>query len=186
MNSQRAREYVPSTKSSPKKSTSVQQTRRPAENPAWSSTKLENKLGFSTCSVKKAPAFCTMGWDEKSGVGSIIPKDIMKQKSENHPGCKLDKVMKSQRSYHQRHKKKVSSRGKTRGGAMSDCKGFVRGISPGIILLLVLLINVLGVVQAQADCAVLNTWLGLDVTLDCCDHDAITCSSDRIDRIKGM
>jgi hypothetical protein len=119
-------------------------------------------------------------WDEKSGVGSIIPKDILKQKLGNHLGM-LDEVVAFPLRNHQRHRKQVPSNQKRRGRTMKEFERYARGMLPGIILLLVLLNNLLGVVKAQADCLVLNDWVPDHAnSTGCCAENGIICIDDRV------
>jgi Leucine-rich repeat (LRR) protein len=121
----------------------------------------------------------------KNGVDSFISKEISKQATGNHPGIKLDEVMKYPRSYQQLHEKEVLSR-VARGGRLKiGFKGFARGMSPGIILLLVVLfINLLGSVQAKTDCEELNEWLPDHASsTGCCLQTGITCIDDRITKM---
>jgi hypothetical protein len=123
--------------------------------------KSKKKKDSSFLPFKKAPDCSSLngqrnkktsrGGTEKSGVYSISPFETLTQAIGNHPGSKLDEVMKYPRSYQQLHEKEVFSRVARGGRVTINFKGFARGMSPGILILLVLFINLFGSVQAQTE-----------------------------------
>jgi hypothetical protein len=91
------------------------------------------------------------------------------------------------RGYQQLHEKEVFSRVARRGRVTINFKGFARGMSPGIILVLVLFINLFGSVKAKTDCEVLNEWLPMHAdSTGCCYQTEITCAGDRITKMYGF